>query len=217
MSLAAFSYFLGYLWLASTNFAYVEEDIQNVSGYRHDLGWLSNHRTYLFNLAHRAYFSQAGTRHLRLSSVGHLSKVNGNLLNQVESKAAHHQGQPMLPISLGSVRRHLESPTGISVRSSFAPTWYNRGLGRRNQISPNQLIAMAGAEQLELIMSGSKSSETQRRDAHTFDLTVQNVQIPAVQTTYWCRVTQLPRFEKKHHIIRVSQQFIEPLVHIERC
>ncbi|CAH1233409.1 MOXD1 [Branchiostoma lanceolatum] len=43
---------------------------------------------------------------------------------------------------------------------------------------------------------------------YTFDLTMKNVSIPADQdTTYWCRVFELPNLASKHHVIK-----LEPII-----
>ncbi|XP_035698652.1 DBH-like monooxygenase protein 1 homolog [Branchiostoma floridae] len=38
----------------------------------------------------------------------------------------------------------------------------------------------------------------------THDLTMSNFIIPAKQTTYWCQIVELPRLDRKHHLVMIS-------------
>ncbi|CAD5118872.1 DgyrCDS7544 [Dimorphilus gyrociliatus] len=40
------------------------------------------------------------------------------------------------------------------------------------------------------------------KDTETFAMTVENVKVPAEETTYWCVVKKLPNMSEKHHIIQ---------------
>ncbi|KAI4495678.1 hypothetical protein M0802_008513 [Mischocyttarus mexicanus] len=57
-------------------------------------------------------------------------------------------------------------------------------------------------------------------DAWQFDVTVQNIKIPDKETTYWCRVFELPpTFKSKHHILQfgplIKQENKHLIHHIE--
>ena len=59
-----------------------------------------------------------------------------------------------------------------------------------------------GLQRVQLIKSQLPDPELPE-DAWKFTMHVDNVKVPAVETTYWCKVKKLPAMKNKHHIIRV--------------
>ncbi|XP_066264864.1 DBH-like monooxygenase protein 1 homolog isoform X2 [Branchiostoma lanceolatum] len=60
-----------------------------------------------------------------------------------------------------------------------------------------------GARSTMLLWTGVKET-TLPDNVLTHDLTMANLIIPAKQTTYWCKIVELPKLDRKHHLIMVS-------------
>ncbi|CAH8874731.1 unnamed protein product [Trichobilharzia szidati] len=76
---------------------------------------------------------------------------------------------------------------------------------------------------LQLLKSPVYTGLTMNKHIHIHLARVEQVEIPAVETTYWCKTIELPYFSKEHHIIKYESDIIpasQGLVHhmeIFRC
>uniref|UniRef100_A0A5K4F0A7 Dopamine beta-hydroxylase n=1 Tax=Schistosoma mansoni TaxID=6183 RepID=A0A5K4F0A7_SCHMA len=62
---------------------------------------------------------------------------------------------------------------------------------------------------LQLIKSSSYTDFKVTEDIKIFSLHVHKVEVPAVETTYWCKTIELPYFSEPHHIVRYENDIQE--------
>ncbi|CAH8671649.1 unnamed protein product [Schistosoma margrebowiei] len=103
--------------------------------------------------------------------------------------------------------------------------WLHR-MGLASMISLNNLEMRRIPHKkilLQLIKGSLYTDLRMTEDIKIFSIHVHKVQIPAVETTYWCKTIELPYFSEPHHIVRYENDIPETsqgLIHhmeIFRC
>jgi dopamine beta-monooxygenase len=75
--------------------------------------------------------------------------------------------------------------------------------------TPNVSVHDQGMHMLQLLRADI--IKVPERNLNQVDIQLDNVKIPAEETTYWCKVQKLgPAFKEKRHIVEVRENYTMP-------